>query len=400
MELSTISPELPQLLADMGIAYDPDRLAASLSLRPTALAARAALVASSLGGFVAAVLADMASGRVEQNAEARAGQLRKVLARLGPSFIKVGQALSGEPAAGGAAGGGAGGGLSPPRRACMQRPAAPSLFPPPPSHTHAPRYPLPPPPLPLAPSSAARPDLLPKPYLEALSQLQDRLPSFPTPVAHALIEEELGRPLGEVFSELSPRPVAAASLGQVYKGVLRATGEAVAVKVQRPGIGESIAVDMVLLRRLIRAVDTHVAAVQQPLLPLVDEFASRLFAELDYVREGHSAERFASLYAHVPRVRAPRIVWSASARRVLTMEWIDGVKLTDAPAMEAAGLDVVDFVTVGVECTLRQLLEAGFFHAVSCPAPVLVAACGMRRRAELPAPLPSLSPCIIPPPPA
>jgi predicted unusual protein kinase regulating ubiquinone biosynthesis (AarF/ABC1/UbiB family) len=212
---------------------------------------------------------------------------------------------------------------------------------------------------------AARPDLLPKPYLEALSLLQDRLPSFPTPVAYALIEEELGRPVGEVFSSLSEEPVAAASLGQVYRGVLRSTGEEVAVKVQRPGIGESIAVDMVLLRRLIAAVDAHVAIIQQPLLPLVDEFAARLFAELDYVQEGRNAERFASLYAHVPRVRTPGIKWEACARRVLTMEWIEGVKLTDAPAMAAAGLDVVDFVTVGVECTLRQLLEAGFFHAVS-----------------------------------
>lgn len=317
MQLTTLTPELPGLLEEMGMQYEPDRLAASLSQRPTDLAARAIRVAASLGGFITSVLADFASGQLESNTVSRAKQLRKVLGGLGPSFIKVGQALS------------------------------------------------------------ARPDLLPKPYLEALSQLQDRLPSFPTPVAHALIEEELGAPVSEIYSYLSPEPVAAASLGQVYRGVLRSTGEEVAVKVQRPGIGEGIAVDMVLLRRLVAAVDAaSINPLTQPLVPLVDEFAARLFAELDYVREGHSCERFRDLYSHVPRVRTPAIKWEATSRRVLTMEWIDGVKLTDEPAMAAAGLDVVDFVTVGVECTLRQLLEAGFFHADPHPGNLLATRSG------------------------
>lgn len=98
-------------------------------------------------------------------------------------------------------------------------------------------------------------------YLEALSELQDRLPSFPNEIAWAVMEEELGRPVAEVYEQLSEQPVAAASLGQVYKGVLRETGEVVAVKVQRPGIGESIAVDMLLLRRLMGAVDKNLPQV-------------------------------------------------------------------------------------------------------------------------------------------
>jgi predicted unusual protein kinase regulating ubiquinone biosynthesis (AarF/ABC1/UbiB family) len=129
-------------------------------------------------------------------------------------------------------------------------------------------------------------------YLEALSELQDRLPSFPNEIAWAVMEEELGRPVAEVYDQLSEQPVAAASLGQVYKGILRETGDVVAVKVQRPAIGESIAVDMLLLRRLMAAVDNNLPQVSQPLVPLVDEFAARLFAELDYVAEGHNAERF------------------------------------------------------------------------------------------------------------
>jgi len=316
MQLTTLTPGLPQLLVEMGMQYEPDRLAESLSQRPTDLAARAVRIAASLGAFITAVLADFASGQLESNAKARSKQLRQVLSKLGPSFIKVGQALS------------------------------------------------------------SRPDLLPKDYLNALSQLQDRLPSFPTRVAHAVIEEELGRPIHEVYSHLSEEPVAAASLGQVYRGILRSTGEEVAVKVQRPGIGEGIAVDMVLLRRLMSTVDARVTILSQPLVPLVDEFAARLFAELDYMQEGRNCERFRELYSHVPRVRTPDIKWEATARRVLTMEWIEGVKLTDHAAMSEAGLNVVDFVTVGVECTLRQLLEAGFFHADPHPGNLLATRSG------------------------
>ncbi|KAL4858875.1 Protein ACTIVITY OF BC1 COMPLEX KINASE 3 [Chlorella vulgaris] len=316
MELNTLTPELPALLAEMGISYDPQRLADALANRPTELAARSVRVAASLGGFIARVLADMASGSLESNAPMRARQLRTVLGNLGPSFVKTGQALS------------------------------------------------------------ARPDLLPKPYLDALSELQDRLPSFPSSIAYELIQEELGRPVMEVFSELTAEPVAAASLGQVYRGRLRSTGEEVAVKVQRPGIGENIAIDMVLLRRLVSLVDEKVTQLSQPLVPLVDEFAARLFGELDYIQEGKSAEKFGRLYSHVPRVRVPGIKWEATSRRVLTMEWIEGVKLTDEAAMARYGLDIVDFVTVGIECTLRQLLESGFFHADPHPGNLLATTSG------------------------
>ena len=311
MQLSSLTPELPTLLREMGIKYEPERLAASLGKRSDELNKRAFRVATSLGRFLTAILTDYATGQLTNNAEYRSKQLRDVLSDLGPSFIKVGQALS------------------------------------------------------------SRPDLLPKAYLSTLSTLQDRLPSFPTPVAYALIEEELGAPVDSIYSYLSPEPVAAASLGQVYKGILRSTGEVVAVKVQRPGIGESIAVDMVLLRRLMGAVDRYVTILSQPLVPLVDEFAGRLFGELDYEQEGRNAEKFQRLYAHVPKVGVPKIKWEATSRLVLTMEWIDGVKLTDEPAMAAAGLNVVDFVTIGVECTLRQLLERGFFHADPHPGNLL-----------------------------
>jgi len=299
--MGAVSPgDLQSLLSDLGVRYDPERLAASLAPRWPELYARSLTVAAALGGFAASLAADAALGRASDPAQQarRGAELVRLVSRLGPAFVKIAQALS------------------------------------------------------------ARPDLLPRPYLEALAALQDRMAPFPDETAFALIEQELGRPASAVFSELSSTAVAAASLGQVYRGVHRATGREVAVKVQRPGIGEGIAVDMVLLRRLAAAADAQ-RFVAQPLVPLVDEFAARLFGELDYLQEGRNCERFLELYGKIPRVSAPEIFWGATSRRVLTMSWVDGVKLTDADAMAAKGLSVLDFVDVGVQCTLEQMLGAG-----------------------------------------
>ncbi|KAG2440282.1 hypothetical protein HXX76_004393 [Chlamydomonas incerta] len=312
MELDMLTPDMPLLLKEMGINYDPDKLNAALDKSWPQVYSRAVQVSATLGGFIAAVARDYALGQFESNMPLRAKELRTLLGRLGPALVKIGQALS------------------------------------------------------------ARPDLLPRVYLEALSELQDRLPSFPTEIAFAVIEEELGAPVEDVFLEMSELPVAAASLGQVYKARLK-DGTDVAVKVQRPNIGETIAVDMLLLRRLMGVVDKQLPSigVSQPLVPLVDEFARRLFAELDYVQEGHNCERFQALYGSMPRVRTPKIYWAHTSRRVLTMEWIEGVKLTNQEAMDEAGLSVVDFVDVGIECTLRQLLEHGYFHADPHPGNLL-----------------------------
>jgi len=315
MELDSLTPDMPVLLQELGVSYDPDRLASALAPRSGELNARAVKVATTLGLFLSRVGQDFATGRLEKNMERRACELRKALGDLGPSFVKIGQGLS------------------------------------------------------------SRPDLLPKIYLEKLSELQDRLPSFPSDIAMRLIEEELGMPVESLFAEITEEPVAAASLGQVYKGKLH-SGESVAIKVQRPGIADSIAVDMLLLRRLMKIVDRNTSEVTQDLVPLVDEFAQRLFGELDYLQEGKNCERFTSLYSNVPRIRTPKIYWDFSSRRVLTMEWIDGVKLTDRAGMAGAGLEVVDFVDVGIECTLRQLLEHGYFHADPHPGNLLATKSG------------------------
>jgi len=253
---------------------------------------------------------DRQRGRLEQNQGRRAIQLRQLLTQLGPAYIKIGQALS------------------------------------------------------------TRPDLVPPLYLDELTQLQDQLPPFPNEVAYRFIEEELGERPEQIYAELSPQPIAAASLGQVYKGKLK-TGETVAVKVQRPDLRDRITVDLYILRRLAAWAQRTFKQVRSDLVAILDEFGSRIFEELDYIQEGHNAERFAQLYGHIPHVYVPQIYWEYTGRRVLTMEWIVGTKLTQVEALRAQGINARDIIEVGVQCSLRQLLEHGFFHADPHPGNLL-----------------------------
>ncbi|CAI5967427.1 unnamed protein product [Closterium sp. NIES-64] len=235
---------------------------------------------------------------------------------------------------------------------------------------------------------STRPDILPPEYCAELALLQDRMAPFPCHVALATVQRELGVPPGELFAEFSPAPVAAASLGQVYKARLR-SGEWVAVKIQRPAVQQQIALDSLVVRR--------VAALLQPLVhgrsdlvAIADQLVCRMFDEVDYEQEGRNAERFQALYGdHRPveqgqsqsqasqgmrrgLVKVPRIFWKYSSRRVLTMEWIDGIKLTDRAGLLQAGLNTQFVVDLGVLCSLRQLLEEGFFHADPHPGNLVV----------------------------
>lgn len=236
--------------------------------------------------------------------------LRELLTQLGPAYIKIGQALS------------------------------------------------------------TRPDLVPSVYLEELTKLQDKLPPFPNEIAYQFIEEELGQPPNEVYAELSPEPIAAASLGQVYKGKLK-TGEEVAVKVQRPDLRERITIDLFILRRLATWAQTNIKRIRSDLAAILDELGSRIFEEMDYIHEGENAERFYQLYGHLKDVYVPKIYWEYTNRRVLTMEWINGVKLTQTAEINSLGIDARYLIEVGVNCSLRQLLEHGFFHADPHPGNLL-----------------------------
>jgi predicted unusual protein kinase regulating ubiquinone biosynthesis (AarF/ABC1/UbiB family) len=221
-------------------------------------------------------------------------------------------------------------------------------------------------------SLGTRPDLLPLIYLDVLSTLHDRLPSFADEVAFATIEEELGWKAETLFQEIDPEPFAAASLGQVYHAVTH-EGDEVAVKVQRPDLVQVISLDLALVRRLTTIVE-HFPRLSrgQPWASLVDEFGTKLFEELDYVHEAHLTERFREDVGQIPGVYAPRVYWDFSSRRVLTTEFIEGIKVIDKPALEAAEVDIHSMLSLGVRANLKQLFEHGLFHADPHPGNLLV----------------------------
>jgi len=225
-------------------------------------------------------------------------------------------------------------------------------------------------------SVSTRADLLPLAYIKELSKLQDCVPSFPRAEAMATIERELGRKLDELFAEIEPEPVAAASLGQVYRARLH-SGEVVAVKVQRPNLARIINFDLAVLRgiarfmtrfpRLVRGVDWVGA---------LNEFAVVIFQEMDYVQEGKNAEIFRQNFRKWREVYVPHIYWTHTATRVLTMEFIDGTKVLDLDVQRAAGINPADIVALIARTYLKQLLEDGYFHADPHPGNLRIMADG------------------------
>merc|ERR1712100_787435 len=168
-------------------------------------------------------------------------------------------------------------------------------------------------------------------FMEELTKLQDDVPAFKSEEAFALIEEELGKPVKDVFEEITPEPIAAASLGQVYKAKLKASGETVAVKVQRPGIEPIIYRDLVLFRILggfVNGVARKRLGCNAELI--VDEFGEKLLEELDYVQEGRNLVDFYENFKDDPIVKIPKFYPEYSGKKVLVMEWIDGVRCTNS----------------------------------------------------------------------
>ncbi len=283
-------------------AYNPGRDLRWLLVRPWILIGRLVVVLGQLTSLAVAlaVQGNSTDAAVQQRLARR---ILTTLSGLGPCFIKVGQALS------------------------------------------------------------TRPDLVRRDWLEQLTRLQDDLPAFSHAVALATIESELGAPAAQLFEVFPDYPVAAASLGQVYKAQL-ADGHWVAVKVQRPNLAYILRRDLVIIRLL--------AIATAPFLPLnlgfglgdiIDEFGRTLFEEIDYRQEASNAERFAALFADHPEVTVPRVERLLSARRVLTTSWIQGTKLQERQVLEARQLDPAALIRTGVIAGLQQLLEFGYFHA-------------------------------------
>lgn len=295
----------------MPSSYNAEGITVSYRQRPLLVWKRQFIVVQTFLSLIVRLGWDKLTSRIVQNQLLRASQLREKLTKLGPTFIKLGQILS------------------------------------------------------------CRPDLVPPVYIEELANLQDQLPPFANELAYQILEDEFGCSYDQIYAELSPHPVAAASLGQVYRGKLK-TGELVAVKVQRPNLIPCVALDIYILRHLAAWVQKTFKVIHSDLVALIDELASRLFEEIDYCQEAANAERFAQLYSHIKTIYVPRIYWQYTSHRVLTMEWISGIKLTQIEALRDRGLNPSYLIEVGFECSLRQLLEAGFFHADPHPGNLLV----------------------------
>ncbi|XP_043809296.1 uncharacterized aarF domain-containing protein kinase At1g71810, chloroplastic isoform X2 [Manihot esculenta] len=206
------------------------------------------------------------------------------------------------------------------------------------------------------------PDLIPPSYLDELSLLQDRIAPFSSEVALNTIEQELGLPVDELFSEISPEPTAAASLGQVYQARLRHSGQLVAIKVQRPGVQAAIALDILILR-FIAGIVKRAGKFNSDLQAVVDEWASSLFREMDYVKEANNGLKFRKLYGGIQDVLVPEMHMKLTTQKVLVMEWVEGQKLSEVKD--------IYLVEVGVYCSFNQLLEYGFYHADPHPGNLL-----------------------------
>jgi len=297
-----------QVVAEPSVRYDPVAADKLLFSQPTKWLVRNLQIALPFGYWVASVLFDTAIGNEKSNRTNRAKQLNSIIASLGPAIIKAGQAL------------------------------------------------------------ASRPDLLPKEYLNELQKLQDNVPTFSNDIAFKTVEEELNKEFDSVFELVEPEPVAAASIGQVYKAKLLNNGQTVAIKIQRPKTEEIVALDLYVLRwwggvyneifkLLGRSID---------LQSVMDDFGVLLYQEIDYVAEGANARRFSELYAKdvaLEGVFVPKVYSDLTTRKVLTMEWVEGFRLTDNESLEAYNLDRKKLVDTLVQCSLRQILENGYFHA-------------------------------------
>ncbi|GAB7303431.1 AarF/ABC1/UbiB kinase family protein [Clavibacter michiganensis] len=226
---------------------------------------------------------------------------------------------------------------------------------------------------------SSRLDVLPPEITAELEDLQDEVPAVPFPEIRALAERELGMPLADAFAWVDETPVAAASLGQAHRAILGPIDSAdtgltgAVIKVQRPGIDDIVRIDLAALRR-IGGWLTHVRLVSDRVdaPALVEEFAETSLEEIDYLHEARSSARFQEMFAADERVAVPEIVWERSTRRVLTLEDVTAIKITDHAGLIAAGIDPVEVAPVFAAVMFDQLFADGFFHADPHPGNVFV----------------------------
>lgn len=219
---------------------------------------------------------------------------------------------------------------------------------------------------------STRADLLPADVIAELSKLQDAVAPLPPGTGERAIEEALGRPVGELFASFDPTPLAAASIAQVHRGVL-VSGEAVAIKVRRPGIAPRIESDLAIMTDLAALAERHLPDASLYSLPgLVDEFARMIRREQNLEREGRIMARIAGQFSGDPTVRLPGVHWSLTAPAVLTMDYLDGVKVSAVGTPRAPGIDATIVARRGADAVLKQVLVHGLFHADPHPGNLFV----------------------------
>ncbi len=299
------------------LEYDPDTISKIYRKNPKRLFKRLWQTLIPIFAYIISVGLDKITGKLRDKSQARyrAKQLTNLLVELGPAFVKAGQALS------------------------------------------------------------TRPDIIPVVLLEELSQLQDQLPGFSGDKAMELIEEDLDKNIKDIFLKIDKEPISAASLGQVHKAILK-NGEVVAVKVQRPGLREQITLDLYIVRNIANWLKNNIGLIRSDLVALIDELGKRVFEEMDYINEAENAEKFRDMHQKNIKIAVPKIYNKLTSRRVLTMEWIEGTKLTNLDDVKKLGIDPDEMIDIGVQCSLEQLLEHGFFHADPHPGNLLALADG------------------------
>ncbi|QWU18109.1 AarF/ABC1/UbiB kinase family protein [Paenibacillus sophorae] len=220
--------------------------------------------------------------------------------------------------------------------------------------------------------ASTRSDLLPESIINELVKLQDHVPPFPVETARNILEQELDQPLSEIFDSFEETPLAAASIGQVHRGVLL-SGEPVAIKIQRPGVMRMMSRDLEILRDLTALAERRLGwARQYSLSRMAEEFSRSLMNELDYSQEGRSAERIAQQLEDNKSVYIPAIYWDYSSSRVLTMEFVEGITLNRREALLSRGVNLKDTAERLVDIMLRQIFIDGFFHADPHPGNVMM----------------------------
>jgi ubiquinone biosynthesis protein len=219
---------------------------------------------------------------------------------------------------------------------------------------------------------STRPDVFSKEYITEFSRLQDKIPAVSLEEINDQIQQELGYPPSELFAEFHDKPLAAASIAQVHRGRLK-SGEEVVFKVRRPGISKIVETDIDVLMGLAYLIEQHVPAIAHynP-TDLVKEFRRSISREMNFTREGHTVERFASNFSDNSSIYVPKIFWDYTGESVLVMEYVEGTKISDLEQLRADGFDLKEIAGLGADVFLQQVLDHGLFHADPHPGNIFV----------------------------